>query len=106
MCVWLSDWFQKGKQAVGLSNHSMADILCHLMVGGQRRPLVSFCLDAWAGLASIFDLCVMIVYEMISASSAPSSGQNHIVGFSSMRCLVRVFQTLHDDGVVVEAFLS
>ncbi|KAK7104440.1 anaphase-promoting complex subunit 1-like [Littorina saxatilis] len=31
--------FGKGKQAIGLSNHSMADILCHLMVGGQRRPL-------------------------------------------------------------------
>ncbi|XP_076442081.1 anaphase-promoting complex subunit 1-like [Babylonia areolata] len=31
--------FGKGKQAVGLSNHNMADILCHLMVGGQRRPL-------------------------------------------------------------------
>ncbi|KAK7469621.1 hypothetical protein BaRGS_00036350 [Batillaria attramentaria] len=31
--------FGKGKQAVGLPNHSMADILCHLMVGGQRRPL-------------------------------------------------------------------
>ncbi|PVD25604.1 hypothetical protein C0Q70_13262 [Pomacea canaliculata] len=31
--------FGKGKQAIGLSNHSMADILCHLMVGGQKRPL-------------------------------------------------------------------
>ncbi|KAL8567686.1 hypothetical protein ACOMHN_008994 [Nucella lapillus] len=31
--------FGKGKQAVGLSNHNMADILCHLIVGGQRRPL-------------------------------------------------------------------
>lgn len=40
-CKGIGKCLQKGKQAIGLSNHSMADILCHLMVGGQKRPLVS-----------------------------------------------------------------
>ncbi|XP_041352756.1 anaphase-promoting complex subunit 1-like [Gigantopelta aegis] len=31
--------FGKGKQVIGLSDHSMADTLCHFMVGGHRRPL-------------------------------------------------------------------
>ncbi|KAK6181291.1 hypothetical protein SNE40_009178 [Patella caerulea] len=31
--------FGKGKQGMGLSDQSMANILCHFMVGGQRRPL-------------------------------------------------------------------
>ncbi|XP_048246060.1 anaphase-promoting complex subunit 1-like [Haliotis rufescens] len=31
--------FGKGRQTVGLSDHSMADILCHFMVGGHKRPL-------------------------------------------------------------------
>ncbi|ESO93615.1 hypothetical protein LOTGIDRAFT_232653 [Lottia gigantea] len=31
--------FGKGKQAMGLSDNSMANILCHFMVGGQKRPL-------------------------------------------------------------------